>query len=98
MKVVGHLLHLLFVGAILPSGFLLGIVCFYAHSEGIISTTLSLSQANAALAQAGGMVGNVFAVGDNRYLVKRSRIVDKKSPNVFIGEIEITPLPRHASQ
>lgn len=64
-------------------------------STAAISDSLSVAAANQALASAGGMVGNIFAVGENRYQVMRSRITGKRGENVFIGEIEIHPLPKH---
>jgi hypothetical protein len=64
-------------------------------ASGTISSPLTLAQANAALRASGGMVGNVFAVGENRYLVQRSQLVAKKGSDVFIGEIEIKPLPKN---
>lgn len=60
-----------------------------------VSDPLTLADANAALAAQGGMVGNIFAVGDNRYLVSRSRLIGKRGSDVFVGEVEITRLPKH---
>lgn len=65
-----------------------------AMAAGSFSDKLSLADANSALSASGGLAGKVFAVGDNRYVVRRSRLTGKKG-NVFIGEIEIEPLPKH---
>ncbi len=60
---------------------------------GSVSERLTLDRANAALTASGGMVGKIFAVGDNRYQVRRSRLTGQRG-NVFTGEIEIVPLQK----
>lgn len=75
-------------------GICVGVTFAYETSSAISSDKLSLADANSALSASGGLAGKVFAVGDNRYVVRRSRLTGKKG-NVFIGEIEIEPLPKH---
>ena len=48
-----------------------------------IRNTAALRSANAALSEAGGMVGKIFAVGDNRYLVIRSQVVRRTGRTYF---------------
>lgn len=74
-------------------GLFLGLAISASYAAG--SDSLSVAAANYALASAGGMVGNIFAVGENRYQVVRSRITGKRGETVFIGEIEIHPLSKH---
>lgn len=64
-------------------------------SASIMSEPLALATANEVLSASGGLVGNVFAKGDNRYVIRRTRLIGKKGSNIFIGEIEIEPLPKH---
>lgn len=64
-----------------------------AHADQ--SDSLALRAANAALSEAGGFVGKVFAVGENRYVIRRSQVVRRTRRNVFEVEIEVTPLPKH---
>jgi hypothetical protein len=58
------------------------------------SPPLSLERARDLVAAMGLNAGKIFADDENRYLVSR---VEGRSPrpNVFLIEVEITPLPKY---